>query len=151
MASYAFHRLSAEENRFLLLEGPNTPMHVTTVSILRTGALATPSGGVDIHTYKKYVAALLHRIPRYRRKLQRVPIEGNPVWVDDAHFNLDFHVRHVALPRPGSIEELKKKVARIMVQPLDQRRHLCVQVRNRSVVRAHLGILGRKTVLRARG
>ncbi len=124
MPSYAFERLSAQENRFLLLESPETPMHATSVAIYRAGPLATSAGGVDIARLKRLIESLLHQLPRYRQKLKTVPIENQPVWVDDPHFNLDFHVRHAALPRPGSVEELKKKVARIMVQPLDRARPL---------------------------
>ncbi len=124
MPSYAFERLSAQENRFLLLESPETPMHATSVAIYRAGPLATPGGGVDIARFKHFIESLLHQVPRYRQKLKTVPIENHPVWIDDPHFNLDFHVRHAALPRPGTIEELKKKVARIMVQPLDRARPL---------------------------
>ncbi len=124
MPSYAFERLSARENRFLLLESPETPMHATSVAIYQTGPLATPGGGVDIARFKHFIESLLHQVPRYRQKLKMVPIENHPVWIDDPHFNIDFHVRHAALPRPGTDEELKKKVARIMVQPLDRARPL---------------------------
>ncbi len=95
-------------------------MHATSVTIHRAGALRTPGGGLDVEAYKRAVGALLHRVPRYRQKLRRVPFERNPVWIDDPHFNLDYHIRHASLPRPGSVEELKKKVARIQVQPLDR-------------------------------
>lgn len=124
MPSYSFERLSAQENRFLLLESPETPMHATSVAIYRAGPLATSNGGVDIARLKRFIGSLLHQVPRYRQKLKTVPIENHPVWIDDPHFNLDFHVRHAALPRPGSVEELKNKVARIMVQPLDRARPL---------------------------
>ncbi len=124
MPSYAFERLSAQENRFLLLESPETPMHATSVAIYRAGPLATPGGGIDIARFTRFIEALLHQVPRYRQKLKTVPVENHPVWIDDPHFNIDFHVRHAALPRPGSAEELKKKVARIMVQPLDRARPL---------------------------
>lgn len=120
MAGHACEPLSAKDASFLAVEGPSTPMHVTSVTIHRAGPLRTPGGGLDLHAYKRAVAALLHRVPRYRQKLRWIPFERHPVWVDDAHFNLDYHIRHVSLPRPGSIEELKKKAARILVQPLDR-------------------------------
>ena len=67
---------------------------------------------------------MLHRIPRYRQKLQWIPIVGHPVWVDDAEFNLDYHVRLTSLPRPGTDEQLKKLSARVMSQPMDRNRPL---------------------------
>jgi WS/DGAT/MGAT family acyltransferase len=95
-------------------------MHVTGVAIHRAGPLRKPDGGLDVRAYRQAVEAVLHRVPRYRQKLRWIPFERHPVWVDDAHFHLDYHIRHASLPRPGRAEELKKKAARIMVQPLDR-------------------------------
>ena len=53
---------------------------------------------------------VLHRMPRYRQKLEWIPLEGRPVWVDDPDFDLDDHVRHLALPRPGREAELQELV-----------------------------------------
>jgi hypothetical protein len=99
-------------------------MHVTGVTIYRAGPLRNAAGGIDIAAFKRRVAVLLPRLPRYRQKLRWVPFERQPVWVDDAHFNLDYHVRHTGVPHPGSLEELKRKAARIMVQPLDRSKPL---------------------------
>ena len=63
---------------------------------------------------------MLHRIPRYRQKLAWIPLEQRPVWVDDAAFDLSYHVRHTALPKPGSEAQLKKLSGRVMAQHLDQ-------------------------------
>jgi WS/DGAT/MGAT family acyltransferase len=63
-------------------------------------------------------------IPRYRQRLATVPLEGHPVWVDDEHFHLDYHVRHVALPHPGSDEQLKALAGRLMSQQLDRAKPL---------------------------
>ncbi len=67
---------------------------------------------------------MLYRVPRYRQKLRYIPFTNHPVWVDDPDFNLEYHIRHTALPRPGGMEELKQLVARIMDQPLDRSRPL---------------------------
>jgi len=115
-----YEPLSAQDASFLAVEGPNTPMHVTGVTIHRAGPLRNEGGGIDVGAYKRAALALLHRVPRYRQKVRWIPFERHPVWVDDPHFNLDYHVRHACLPRPGSVDELKKKAARIMVQPLDR-------------------------------
>ncbi len=120
----AFDRLSAQDNGFLVAENAHTPLHVAAVGIFETGNLVTRDGGVDIRTFKRAIEAQLHRIPRYRQKLAYVPVEGRPVWVDDAHFNIDYHIRHAALPKPGGLEELKKLTARITTRTLDRSRPL---------------------------
>jgi WS/DGAT/MGAT family acyltransferase len=70
------------------------------------------------------VASRLHRLPRYRQRLAWIPVEGHPVWVDDPHFQIDYHVRHTALPRPGDERQLKRMAGRLVSQPLDRERPL---------------------------
>jgi hypothetical protein len=62
----------------------------------------------------------LHRVPRYRQRLAHTPIFAQPVWVDDQHFNLAYHIRHTHLPRPGDERQLKRLAARLMSQELDR-------------------------------
>ncbi len=124
MPKYMYERLSAQDNSFLVSEQPNVPLHVAAVGIYELGDLMSEVGGVDIRKFKRALEAQLHRIPRYREKLQYVPVEGRPIWVDDPHFNIDYHVRHAALPKPGDIEELKKLAGRITTRPLDRTRPL---------------------------
>lgn len=124
MPKYMYERLSAQDNSFLVAEQPNVPLHVSAVAIYEVGDLANEAGGVDVRKFKQALEAQLHRIPRYREKLQYVPVEGRPVWVDDPHFSIDYHVRHAALPRPGDLEELKKLTARITTRALDRTRPL---------------------------
>lgn len=124
MSKYMYERLSAQDNSFLVPEHANMPLHVGAVAVYELGGMASESGGVDVRKFKQALEAQLHRIPRYREKLQWTPIENRPVWVDDPHFNLDYHVRHAALPRPGGIDELKKLVARITTRTLDRSRPL---------------------------
>ncbi len=88
------------------------------------GPLETPEGGVDIELIKRGITGVLHRIPRYRQKLAWIPLERQPVWVDDDRFNLDYHLRHASLPRPGDEEQLKRLSARVMGQRLDRTRPL---------------------------
>ncbi|MBW2268891.1 MAG: wax ester/triacylglycerol synthase family O-acyltransferase [Deltaproteobacteria bacterium] len=114
-----YERLSAMDTSFLVLEKPGCPLHVSATILYESGGLATADGGVDIEAYRKATAAVLHRIPRYRQKLQWIPVVGHPVWVDDPDFNLDYHIRHTSLPRPGNLAQLKRLSARIMAQPLD--------------------------------
>jgi WS/DGAT/MGAT family acyltransferase len=92
--------------------------------VFESGPLRTPDGGVDLARIKAGLVDVLPRIPRYRQRLAWVPLEDQAVWVDDPHFDLDYHVRHAALPRPGSPEQLKQLSARIMSQQLDRNRPL---------------------------
>ncbi|MDG2334936.1 MAG: wax ester/triacylglycerol synthase family O-acyltransferase [Myxococcota bacterium] len=124
MSNYKFERLSAQDNSFLLAETPHAPLHVTAVGIYDAGDLSTGEGGVDFRMIKRSLEARLHRIPRYRQKLMWVPFENRAVWVDDDHFNIDYHLRHSALPHPGGLEQLKNLTARISTQPLDRARPL---------------------------
>jgi WS/DGAT/MGAT family acyltransferase len=78
--------------------------------------------------YEELVAQIisrLHLVPRYRQRLAFVPLnQGRPVWVDDPHFNVNFHVRHTALPRPGGDGQLKRLAGRVFSQALDRARPL---------------------------
>jgi WS/DGAT/MGAT family acyltransferase len=121
---YNYERLSSQDTSFLVVERPNLHMHVGTVQIFELGPLGTKDGGVDYKAIKRFIESVLYRIPRYRERLERIPFENTPVWVDDAHFNIDFHVRHTSLPKPGSEEQLKKLSGRIMAQQLDRTRPL---------------------------
>lgn len=120
MPHYNYERLTALDNSFLVLEGPNTLMHVAATGIFEAGPLATSDGGVDIERITRHIASRLHKIPRYRQRLAYIPIEQHPVWVDDARFNLHYHVRHTSLPHPGDERRLKRMVARIKSQELDR-------------------------------
>ncbi|MEN8161474.1 MAG: wax ester/triacylglycerol synthase family O-acyltransferase [Myxococcota bacterium] len=124
MASYSYDRLSAQDNSFLLWETPYLHMHVASTLILETGPFRTHEGGVDVERYKRATEAILHRVPRYRQKLHWIPGFQHAVWVDDPRFSLGFHIRHTALPKPGTPAQLKRLSARIMSQPLDRRRPL---------------------------
>jgi WS/DGAT/MGAT family acyltransferase len=124
MANYNYERLSAQDNSFLLFEKPGLYMHVSATQLFELGPLRSELGGVDFERIKKFIASVLHRIPRYRQKLAWIPIEGRPVWVDDDAFDLNYHVRHTSLPRPGSDSQLKKLAGRVMAQHLDRARPL---------------------------
>ena len=120
MAGKSYHRLAALDNSFLVFERSNCHMHVASTAIFETGPLATPTGGVDIERVRAYIASRLHLIPRYRQRLHHAWFLDRPVWVDDDRFNLNYHVRHTSLPRPGDASQLKHLSARIMSQQLDR-------------------------------
>lgn len=119
MPHYFFERLSGQDATFLAGETPCGHLHVSSVGIYELSPLRRPDGGVDFDAIRRMIASLLHRIPRYRQKIQWTPVFGRPVWVDDREFDLDYHIRHTSLPRPGSDRQLKELAARIMSLPLD--------------------------------
>jgi diacylglycerol O-acyltransferase len=118
MAQAHGDRLSAVDAAFLAQEGHNTHMHIGAVAIFE----GPPPAYRD---FCNHIRSRLHLVPRYRQKLAVPPLEtGRPLWVDDPAFNLDFHVRHTALPAPGSEEQLRALAARIHSQRLDRERPL---------------------------
>jgi WS/DGAT/MGAT family acyltransferase len=124
MPRYTYEQLSVQDNSFLLMERPNVHMHVGATQIYEAGPLRKPDGGIDIMAFKRSVESILHLIPRYRQKLKWIPYEYHPVWIDDRRFNIDYHIRHTSLPRPGSDTQLKQLAGRIMAQQLDRSKPL---------------------------
>jgi WS/DGAT/MGAT family acyltransferase len=115
-----YERLSFLDNTFLAMEGPSNPMHVGGTLVFEAGDLAGPEGGVDIDAIRGFIEARLQYVPRYRQRLQWIPVERHPVWVDDAHFDPTYHIRHIALPHPGSEAQLRQMAGRILSQRLDR-------------------------------
>lgn len=124
MARIYYEPLTEEGARSLAVETSRRRSHTGMILIFEGGALATPEGGVDFARIREVVASRLPELPRLRSKLRRVPIEGHPVWVDDAEFDLDYHLRHSAVPKPGSLDQLCKTVSRIGASRLDRSRPL---------------------------
>lgn len=113
-------RLTALDTTFLTLEDQSAHMHVGSVGVLDAKPLRDAHGGLDMARITALSEAALMRQPRFRQKLAAVPLLGHPVWVDDASFNLHYHIRHTALPPPGDDRQLKRLVGRIMSQQLDR-------------------------------
>ncbi|MGN6215433.1 MAG: WS/DGAT/MGAT family O-acyltransferase [Solirubrobacterales bacterium] len=111
-------RLSGLDTSFLHLERSGAHMHVASTSIFE--------GEAPTHEeFRDHIASRLHLVPRFRQKLRFVPLgQSRPVWVDDPHLNLDYHVRQTALPAPGSDEQLRNLAARIFSQQLDRSKPL---------------------------
>ncbi len=124
MNDFAYTRLSELDRSFLIYEGPNAPMHVGAVQIHEGATLRDAGGAIDFERVLDYVGSRLHRIPRYRQRIEAAPIGGHPIWVDDGRFDLQYHVRHTRLPRPGSERILKRSCARILEQRLDPHKPL---------------------------
>ncbi len=113
-------RLSSLDTSFLHLEDAATPMHVGSVMVFDA-----PEGGFDYESLVTLISERIAHVPRYRQKIKSVPGGlANPVWVDDKQFDMSYHVRRSALPRPGSDEQLEELVARIQPRPLDRTRPL---------------------------
>ena len=111
-------RMSPLDASFLHLEGPVSPMHIGSVAVFE--GPAPPAFELEA-----MVAGKLPLVPRYRQKVRFVPLDlGRPLWVDDPHFNIGYHVRHTALPPPGGDEELRNLVGRVMSQQLDRTKPL---------------------------
>jgi len=124
MPRYAYERLSDHSAAFLKNETARCIAHATSLQIFDAGPLAAEAGGVDFESIQRAIAARLHRVPRLRQELRWIPFEKHPVWIDDPDFNLDYHLRHTSLPRPGGFDQLEKMAARIMDQRLDRSRPL---------------------------
>ena len=116
----AYERLSAMDRFFVDVESPAEHMHVAAVMIFEGEPLMKKEGGIDCERIRSYIASRLHLIPRYRQRLVRVPFTGQPLWVDDDRLNMNYHVRHTALPQPGDLGQLKRLAARVMSQKLDR-------------------------------
>ncbi len=111
-------RLTGLDASFLHLEDDAAHMHVAAVMTLE----GTPPPHDQILAG---ISSRLHLVPRYRQKLAFVPFgQGRPRWVDDPHFNLGYHVRHTALPEPGSEEQLQNLAGRVFSQRLDREKPL---------------------------
>ncbi len=111
-------RLSALDVTFLTNESSNAHMHVGGVCIFE----GPPPSYADL---LDHVRSRLHLVPRFRQKLAYPPVpSGRPFWIDDPTFNLEYHVRHSALPAPGSEEQLRNMAARVFSQQLDRHKPL---------------------------
>lgn len=120
MSTDAYDRLSFLDSSFLMMETPTSPMHIAASATFEAGPLQTADGGVDIDAIRNYVASRLHLIPRYRQRLAYTPLGNRPIWIDDEHFKIDYHVRHSALPKPGDERQLRRLAARLVSQHLDR-------------------------------
>lgn len=110
--------MSSVDSSFLHIEDASTPMHIGGVSLFEGPAPA-------FEDLRGMVEGKLGLVPRYRQKVRFVRLgAGQPVWIDDPHFNLDFHVRHTAVPAPGTEVQLRKMANRVFSQRLDRTKPL---------------------------
>src|SRR5690242_11645296 len=111
-------RLSGLDATFLYFETPANHMHVAAVMIFDPASMP---GGYSFEKVKQNIADRLDLISDFRRRLVPVPFNiAHPVWIEDPDFDLDYHVRHIAVPAPGGPEELAEMVGDIAGRQLDR-------------------------------
>lgn len=109
--------ISGLDAAFLYAETPTSPMHI--------GSVAVIEGSLQFEKFREIIASRIHMIPKLRKRLVYVPFSIDyPYWVDDPNFDLDMHLDHIALPKPGSWKELRAISSRIFSESLDQSRPL---------------------------
>ncbi|GAC1334931.1 MAG: wax ester/triacylglycerol synthase family O-acyltransferase [Candidatus Dormibacteria bacterium] len=111
-------RMNPLDASFLAIEDGNNPMHI--------GSVATFEGPAPTYgDVVRMVASKLPLVPRYRQKVRMVPFQlGRPVWVDDPNFQILYHIRHTAVPKPGSADQLRNVAGRVFAQNLDRAKPL---------------------------
>src|SRR4051812_10178935 len=115
-------QLTGLDAAFLAMETRTTYGHIGSVIVLDAAAAAQP---LTLDRLTEHVESRLHLLPPYRRRLLRVPLDlDQPYWIDDADFDIEFHVRELALPKPGNDAQLADQVARLHARPLDRSRPL---------------------------
>jgi WS/DGAT/MGAT family acyltransferase len=115
-------QLNGIDTSFLNMETPTQRGHVAGVVIVDP---STAPDGWGFDTVRELIESRIHLLPPFRRRLVTVPFEvDQPYWIEDPHFDLDFHLRHIAVPAPGGAEQLAALVARIHERPLDRARPL---------------------------
>ncbi|MGF1616526.1 MAG: wax ester/triacylglycerol synthase family O-acyltransferase [Acidimicrobiia bacterium] len=120
MTDFHYEPLTFLDSSFLALETRSLHMHVAGIALFEAEPLSNESGGVEIDRIRQHINSKLQYIPRYRQRLEWVPYDRRPVWVDDAAFSFDYHVRHTSLPRPGTEQQLKALAGRIMSTSLNR-------------------------------
>lgn len=115
-------RLSGLDHSFLTFETPSVHMHVAQTAIFDP---STMPGGYDFDRIKDHISSRLHLVPPFRRRIVEIPFGfHHPLWVEDPDFDIDYHVRRVGVPAPGTLEELADLAGRIASRPLDRTRPL---------------------------
>ncbi len=116
-------RLTSLDAQFLHLETPSVHMHVGGLMICDPDT--RPGGPLRFDDVRALVERRIHLVPRFRQKVVPVPFNaGRPLWVDDARFDIDFHLRHSALPAPGAKQQLAEAIQRVASRPLDHSKPL---------------------------
>ncbi len=111
-------QLSGQDASFIYSERPHAPTHITSIAIYDPST--APGGAVTFKGILAHLEARLHLARAFRQKIVRVPLDlDHPYWVEDGDFDLEYHVRHIALPKPGDWRQFCIQVARLHARPLD--------------------------------
>ena len=111
-------QLRGEDARFVYAESGHANSNITLISIYDPSTAA--DGRVHFKGLLKHIESRLHLSPIFRQKLLRVPLELDfPYWIEDESFDLEYHVRHIALPKPGDWRQFCIQASRIHARPLD--------------------------------
>ena len=111
-------QLSGLDSTFLYLETGNTPMHIGSMAIY--DQRTAPGGHVAFKDILEFFEKRLHKARSFRQRIAKVPLSlDRPYWIEDPNFDLEFHVRHIALPKPGDWRQLCIQAARLHARPLD--------------------------------
>lgn len=112
------HQLSGQDASFVYLETPHTPMHIGSVGIYDPAT--APGGFVRFKDILHFIQSRLNGARSFRQRLVRVPFDlDHPYWIEDPEFDIEYHVRHIALPKPGDWRQLCIQVARLHSRPMD--------------------------------
>ena len=137
-----YDRLTALDASFLHMERLDHPMHVGAMSVLEGEPFFDANGHFRIGEVRDLVLSRLPLLPRFRRRLMNVPYDqGRPIWIDDDRFDITYHVRHTALPKPGSWEQLVALTTRIQEGLLDRERPLWELWLVEGLENGHVGLL----------
>lgn len=111
-------QLSGQDASFVYLETPTTPMHIGSVGIYDPST--APGGFVRFKDILKFVEDRLGGARSFRQRLVRVPFDlDHPYWIEDPDFDIEYHIRHIALPKPGDWRQLCIQIARLHARPMD--------------------------------
>jgi len=132
-------RLSGLDASFLYLESPSNHMHVAATM---TFDPSTVEGGYSFEKTRALIQRRLHLIPQFTRRLATVPFNlHHPVWVEDPDFDLDYHLRRIAVPAPGSYHELADLAGDIASRQLDRSRPLWEIYVVEGLEHGHIGVI----------
>ncbi|MDH4047421.1 MAG: wax ester/triacylglycerol synthase family O-acyltransferase [Gammaproteobacteria bacterium] len=116
-------QLSGLDASFIYMETGSTPMHIGSLAIYDQST--APGGHVTFKEILRFFEQRLHKARAFRQRMVRVPLSlDHPYWIEDPDFDLEFHVRHIALPKPGDWRQLCIQAARLHARPLDLRKPL---------------------------
>src|SRR5438477_7171724 len=134
-------RLSGLDASFLYLESPNNHMHVAATM---TFDPSTVEGGYSFDQVRELIQSRLHLIPQFRQRLATVPFNlHHPVWVEDPDFDIDYHLRRIAAPAPGSYHELADIAGDIAGRQLDRSRPLWEMYIVEGLEHGHIGVIAK--------